>query len=538
MIVRQAEDTAAEMLAQRATVFRTISVAADAERGFSSEFERMLAENDGLGAAACLMQLTCELRTADPFRSMSEGLSRVLCEWGDHAYYDDGDAEAAAVCFRLAAGLDLENWEASNGVVMVSCQGEAQRPDSALPYAVNVAHLNPSSNPMEYVLGHMEEDASKHQEEGADARAPLGPRPVRPPLALAWANNELSGATSLAGTAETLVVGAHGFYGLDLASGEQRWHSDHPGLLFGRPAISHDCVFAGKSMHAACYLLTTGHRVWERKGSRSPGPERDSATDDSPAAVMRRPEDDIEDALEGRIGSHTSTLCVGNWICYCDEHCVVLDARDGRVIFSPKGGSPALRATAGPCSNGVDLCLPGGRSIFVYRLPDARFHAEISTEGKIMSGPIVSADTVVIGTNQWCVEAYSIENGRNLWSFELSSDSQGIDSRLLAVDQRLFFGGPDGNLYALDLRTGEELWRRDSGTNEDCSPVVSGGIAYFVHAERGLCALSAESGETLWSGRFPELAGFSGQRELIVLGDTLVVGADRLCAFRVGEGLS
>ena len=43
----------------------------------------------------------------------------------------------------------------------------------------------------------------------------------------------------------------------------------------------------------------------------------------------------------------------------------------------------------------------------------------------------------------------------------------------MIVGQRVFVGGSDGRLYALDLKTGKELWKYESGDGFTGSPAVA-----------------------------------------------------------------
>ncbi len=45
----------------------------------------------------------------------------------------------------------------------------------------------------------------------------------------------------------------------------------------------------------------------------------------------------------------------------------------------------------------------------------------------------------------------------------------------MVVGSRLFFGSQDGRVYALDRRTGKEVWRYDAGGKIYASPAVAAG---------------------------------------------------------------
>ncbi len=70
----------------------------------------------------------------------------------------------------------------------------------------------------------------------------------------------------------------------------------------------------------------------------------------------------------------------------------------------------------------------------------------------------------------------------------------------------LYFGSGDEHLYALDARSGRELWRYKTGGAVHSSPAVAGGTVWFTSRDGNLYALDAATGTKRWALRFgPEL---------------------------------
>ena len=74
-----------------------------------------------------------------------------------------------------------------------------------------------------------------------------------------------------------------------------------------------------------------------------------------------------------------------------------------------------------------------------------------------------NAYVVTIGDELICLD---IKTGRLNWSFQsgFARDKFSWSRRPAVIGNRLFFGGIDGILYALDTRTGKEVWKRDFGS--------------------------------------------------------------------------
>jgi outer membrane protein assembly factor BamB len=80
------------------------------------------------------------------------------------------------------------------------------------------------------------------------------------------------------------------------------------------------------------------------------------------------------------------------------------------------------------------------------------------------------------------------------WSFKTNG---GIASSPIIVDNKIFFGSKDGILYALDLDTNLEIWHYKSDGPILCQPAVHDNTLFFSSSEV-FFALDIRSGEVLW----------------------------------------
>ena len=62
----------------------------------------------------------------------------------------------------------------------------------------------------------------------------------------------------------------------------------------------------------------------------------------------------------------------------------------------------------------------------------------------------------------------------------------------------LYFGGDDGNIYAVDAETGRQVWKRQTAGPVPSTPAVANGIVYAVSYDGKLYALTAETGAVRW----------------------------------------
>src|SRR6185295_20071219 len=68
-------------------------------------------------------------------------------------------------------------------------------------------------------------------------------------------------------------------------------------------------------------------------------------------------------------------------------------------------------------------------------------------------------------------------------------------------DGEVFFGAGDGEIYALNARTGEPQWRVKTGAAIWNSPVVHNGLVIVGGRDGFLWAIDAKTGNVTWKGK-------------------------------------
>jgi outer membrane protein assembly factor BamB len=62
----------------------------------------------------------------------------------------------------------------------------------------------------------------------------------------------------------------------------------------------------------------------------------------------------------------------------------------------------------------------------------------------------------------------------------------------------IYFGGDDGNIYAVDSETGRQIWKRTTGGPVPCTPAVANGLVYAGSYDGKFYALNAKTGAIKW----------------------------------------
>jgi len=133
--------------------------------------------------------------------------------------------------------------------------------------------------------------------------------------------------------------------------------------------------------------------------------------------------------------------------------------------------------------------------------------------GAFASTPLISEDGIAyvqdLASN---VIAYDLETGEQLWRVEYKAPTIGPNG--LAYEDGVLFGVTNGDVFALDAESGDEVWKKqvldyDFGIAEGknlgftIQPAVRDGVLYLSEAAKSggghALALDAKTGEQLWS---------------------------------------
>jgi outer membrane protein assembly factor BamB len=121
---------------------------------------------------------------------------------------------------------------------------------------------------------------------------------------------------------------------------------------------------------------------------------------------------------------------------------------------------------------------------------------------------------VYVGSADHGLYALRTSNGSTLWRFETLGSVEAeplYDSQLDVV----YFGSNDGALYAVHASDGRLVWRYDTGAEVARKPVLDGERLYVANGADNLFAIDRRTAQTLWRAhRTPalgmEISGYAG----------------------------
>ncbi|NQT71692.1 MAG: PQQ-binding-like beta-propeller repeat protein [Chloroflexi bacterium] len=121
------------------------------------------------------------------------------------------------------------------------------------------------------------------------------------------------------------------------------------------------------------------------------------------------------------------------------------------------------------------------------------------TESNIVSSPVLSDNVLVVASGDK-LDALDVRNGTSLWgSFEADGEIWGNP---VISHGNVYFGTLEHGLYAVDLESGNEVWKKEFGGAITSTPLVVEDTVYIGTFENKFYALDASSGEAKWDQPF------------------------------------
>jgi len=264
------------------------------------------------------------------------------------------------------------------------------------------------------------------------------------------------------------------------------------------PAIHNDVVYvANREGEVEALSLENGDTLWETDVRENP---------------TFWPWETTESAkLSGGILQAYGKIFVGS------EHgyLTALDRETGEVVWrKTMPGEVLAKPAAG--DGLIFVNLGSGKLLAVH--PDTgeerwSFEQEVpplTLRGQ--SSPTVANGGVLLGLETGKLSVLISENGYSAWSAEIASPKGASEfERLVDVDTQALISGPyayaiayNGNLAAVDIRSGNVVWKREYSSYRDLS--MDGQSIYVVDSDGVIYGLDKTSGIERWSQ--PALRGW------------------------------
>ncbi|HEY96659.1 MAG TPA: PQQ-binding-like beta-propeller repeat protein [Dehalococcoidia bacterium] len=210
---------------------------------------------------------------------------------------------------------------------------------------------------------------------------------------------------------------------------------------------------------------------------------------------------------------------------------IYLGTQEGRLVafnLTDESRLSAEKISAGSSGGGLFGCIPagggcaGGAGVAIY------------------GTPYFTDELVYIAGYNGKVYAYNKENLATRWVYPREGYLEPIVGGVVVSDGRLYFGGSDGYVYALDAETGDFLWEADTRSEDYkrdkiwATPAIADGTMYIGSTNKVFYAFNTADGSRKWV--FPT-EGAVTATPLVVDGTVYIGSHDRyLYALNAADG--
>ncbi len=227
-----------------------------------------------------------------------------------------------------------------------------------------------------------------------------------------------------------------------------------------------------------------------------------------------------------------------------------LDAADGKekwkANLSEKTGFfsknlPAL-LSGGVTAAGEHIYIGSERAqVYALNSSDGTIAWQTKVAGEALSRPVVSDNLVLIHTSNGMLQGLDQSNGAVKWTVNLDMPALSLrgESAPATAFGGAVVGGDNGRVSAVILNQGQLIWQQrisqPSGATEidrlsdiDTTPVVVNGVVYALAYNGNLAALDLRSGQILWKREIGSIKDFivDGGHIYLVDQDDRVIAAN------------
>ncbi|MGV6985199.1 outer membrane protein assembly factor BamB [Providencia hangzhouensis] len=186
-------------------------------------------------------------------------------------------------------------------------------------------------------------------------------------------------------------------------------------------------------------------------------------------------------------------------------------------------------------------------TVIALNKEDGQVAWDVEVAGEALSKPVVSNDLVVIHTSNGQLQALDVNSGEIKWTVNMDTPSLSLrgESAPAVAFGAAIVGGDNGRVSAVLLSQGQLIWQQrisqvTSSTeigrlnDVDMTPIIDDGKVYAIAYNGTLAALDMRSGQILWKRELGSI------NDMVMSGENLylVDQSDRVLSVRKSDGVT
>lgn len=205
--------------------------------------------------------------------------------------------------------------------------------------------------------------------------------------------------------------------------------------------------------------------------------------------------------IEDKSDIGAGAVMAGKYVVYANTAGIVyaLDAADGKQLWRYKAGGKIFSTPAVEGSTVVIGCTDG--FIYALNLKDGTLLWEVKCEKSVLGSPAIFNGKVYIGASDGIFRALNLKTGKVAWVYDGIKGF--VEAKPFVDKEQVVIGDWANTLYSFNPLSGKLQWKWSNKGSRMLSPaavwpVKADGKIFFVTPERMNYALDAKTGEQLW----------------------------------------
>ncbi len=193
-----------------------------------------------------------------------------------------------------------------------------------------------------------------------------------------------------------------------------------------------------------------------------------------------------------------------------------LSAFDGSVVWSYKAGGKIFSTPA--VSGGIVVFGCSDNNVYALDLNSGSLKWKYECGKSVLGSPAIMGGIVYIGASDHCFRALNLKSGKLVWNYDKIRGF--IEARAFVDKEQVVIGDWKNSLYSFNPKSGKLQWEWQNRGSRMLSPAAvfpekAHGKIFIATPERVSYAIDAKTGEQLWRARGGrEAVGLSPEKDV------------------------
>lgn len=232
--------------------------------------------------------------------------------------------------------------------------------------------------------------------------------------------------------------------------------------------------------------------------------EEQGATDKYPDFSVNNEYSQVKESwiVQTGVGIYCSPVLYKDKVFVADDmgFLTAYSVKNGKKLWNFRSNSRIVGTPA--AADGAIVFGSADRNIYALDARTGKQRWKVTAKEPVLGAVTIDNGVAYIGASDHTFRAIDLQTGRVLWAY--TGVKGYIETRPLVEGNHIIFGAWDNTLYALDKTSGKEQWKWTGGlTRMHFSPaavwpVAANGKVFITDPQRALTAIDLETGETVW----------------------------------------